>query len=96
MRLIEMEAACIFNVDTMRARIQKWGNSLALRIPRGTAEEAGLAQGSEVELRVEKGKLIVQPKPPKVYRLADLLRGVRKSNLHGEIDFGPPVGRELL
>ena len=80
----------------MRTRIQKWGNSLAVRIPRSVAEEAGLMQGTDVELKVERGKLVVHPKPPKTYRLADLLRGVRKSHLHGEIDFGPPVGRELL
>jgi len=80
----------------MKARIRKWGNSLALRIPKAAADETGLAQGSEVDLKVEQGKLIVRPRAPKVYRLADLLKGVRKSNLHGELDFGPPVGRELL
>ncbi|HTF56554.1 MAG TPA: AbrB/MazE/SpoVT family DNA-binding domain-containing protein [Planctomycetota bacterium] len=80
----------------MNTRIQKWGNSLALRIPKAAADEAGLTRGSEVDLKVEQGKLVVRPRAPKVYRLADLLRGVRKSNLHGELDFGPPVGRELL
>jgi antitoxin MazE len=80
----------------MNSRIQKWGNSLALRIPKAAADEAGLTQGSEVDLKVEQGKLVVRRRAPKVYRLADLLRGVRKSNLHGELDFGPPVGRELL
>jgi antitoxin MazE len=87
---------CIINVDTMRARIQKWGNSLALRIPRSVAEETGLAQGAEVELQVRSGRLEIRVKPAKTYRPEDLIRRIRKSNLHGEVDFGPPVGRELL
>ena len=80
----------------MNARIQKWGNSLALRIPKAAAEDAGLTQGTEVELKAGKGGLVVRPRAAKVYRLSDLLRRVRKSNLHGEVDFGGPVGRELL
>ena len=86
----------IFNVDTMKTRIQKWGHSLAMRIPKVMAEEAGLTQGSEVEVQAKKGRLIVRARPAKVYRLTDLLRKVKKSNIHGEVDFGPPVGRELL
>ena len=79
----------------MRARIQKWGGSLALKIPKSAAIVAGLAQGTEVELKAGKGGLVVRPIPAKVYRLSDLLRNVRKSQLHGEVDFGPPVGKEV-
>ena len=45
----------------MRATISKWGNSLGLRIPRGIAEDAGLTEGSTIDLRVENGRLIGEP-----------------------------------
>src|SRR5690348_14584090 len=47
--------------SAMRATICKWGNSLGLRIPRGLAEDAGLAEGSVVELRLEDGRLVAEP-----------------------------------
>jgi len=81
----------------MNARIQKWGNSLALRIPKAAAEDAGLVEGSEVDLRAVKGGLVVRPLriKKKTYTLASLLKGVRKDNLHKEVDWGPPMGREV-
>ena len=45
----------------MRATICKWGNSLGIRVPRGLAEEAGLAEGSLVDLRVENGRIVAEP-----------------------------------
>ena len=80
----------------MKARIQKWGNSLALRIPKPAAQDAGLTQGMDVDVQATKGRLVVRPRAKKVYTLASLLRGVRRSNIHPLIDFGGPVGRELL
>jgi antitoxin MazE len=79
----------------MRARVQKWGNSLALRIPETFAAEVGLEKDGEVELSVEKGRLVVVPPGPPTYTLEELLAGVKPSNLHGEIDWGPPVGKEI-
>ena len=78
----------------MRTRIQKWGNSLALRIPKPFAAEMGLEKDCEVELSVEKGRLIAEAPPSPSYTLEELLAGVRPSNLHGETDWGPPVGKE--
>jgi antitoxin MazE len=78
----------------MNTKIQKWGNSLGLRIPKSFAEEAGVEAGSEVDLAVEGGQLIVTPLRRRKYRLLDLLRKVTPSNMHEEVDTGGPVGRE--
>ena len=78
----------------MNTRIQKWGNSLGLRIPKSFAAEAGVAEGSEVDLTVEEGRLLVTPLRQRKYDLSDLLREVKPDNLHKPIDSGGPVGRE--
>ena len=78
----------------MNTKIQKWGNSLGLRIPKSFAEEAGVEAGSEVELSVKDGQLVVTPTRRRKYQLRDLLRKVTPANLHDEIDTAGPVGRE--
>ena len=78
----------------MRMQVAKWGNSLAVRIPRGFAAEAGLEEGVEVEMTVDEGEIRVRRAPGPEYRLDALLRGVRPDNLHGEVDAGGSVGRE--
>ena len=79
----------------MRTRVQKWGNSLALRIPKAFALEVGLEEDGEVDLSVDKGRLVVVPPVTPSYTLAELLADVRPSNLHAETDWGPPVGKEI-
>ena len=76
----------------MRATISKWGNSLGLRIPRGLAEDAGLAEGSLVELRVENGRLVAEPVT--VENLEALLSKVTAKNRHDELLVDSPRGRE--
>ncbi len=78
----------------MRVRVQKWGNSLALRIPRAFATETALGPGAEVDLALEGGRLIVTPLATPKYELANLLAHVTPENLHGEIETGPSVGKE--
>jgi antitoxin MazE len=78
----------------MKTRVQKWGNSLALRIPKSFAAEAGLRENAPVELSLVEGKLVVQPVAARPPTLEELLRGVTDENLHGEWDTGPAVGRE--
>ena len=77
----------------MRSRVQKWGNSLAVRIPKSFAVEAGLEEGAVVDLAFVEGKLIVTPQPERT-SLAKLLAGINADNLHDEHDFGGLVGRE--
>jgi antitoxin MazE len=79
----------------MRVRVQKWGNSLAIRIPKPFAAEAGVSQGGEVDLVVSRGRLVVAPLGAARYRLRELLAGVTASNRHREADFGGRVGREI-
>ena len=79
----------------MQTRVQKWGNSLAVRIPKSFAAEAGLHADAAVNLSLVKGKLVVQPIRPQPLTLAELLRGVTKDNLPGEWLTGPAVGKEV-
>ena len=78
----------------MRVRVQKWGNSLALRIPKPFAQDAGVREGTIVGLSVSEGRLVAAPIRARKVRLQDLLRKVTRTNLHREVQTGPPVGRE--
>lgn len=78
------------------ATIQKWGNSLAIRIPRTLAGQLEVEDGATVELRVREGELVVRPIRSKKLSLGELLRDCKPSQLHGEIDFGEDVGREVV
>jgi antitoxin MazE len=79
----------------MQARVQKWGNSLALRIPKSFATDAGLKPDQAVELSVVKGKLVVERVAPQPLTLEELLRGVTDENLPSEWATGPAVGKEV-
>ncbi len=79
----------------MQTKIQKWGNSLGLRIPKSFAQQAGVEVGSEVDLSVEDGQLIVRPMALPRYDLKELLRRVTAKNVHGDVETGRPVGREV-
>ena len=78
----------------MAARVQKWGNSLAVRIPRAFAREAGITDKSYVEIRLVGGHLELIPIAKQAYELEDLLADITDENLHGEVDGGPPAGNE--
>jgi antitoxin MazE len=78
----------------MQTKIQKWGNSLGLRIPRSFAAEAQVEEGATVDLSVENGRLLVRPLRVRKYSLNGLLRKVSRRNLHGEVSTGRAVGRE--
>ena len=79
----------------VQTKIQKWGNSLGLRIPRALAEEAGVEAGAEVDMSIRNGNLVVKPARRPRYRLAELVRRISAKNLHAEVDTGGPVGREV-
>jgi len=79
----------------MKTEIRKWGNSLAIRIPRSFAEETCLANGSEVDLKLQSGRLVITRTRKKHYDLHSLLARVRASNQHQEMDWGDPVGKEI-
>ncbi len=79
----------------MQTRIQKWGNSLALRIPKSFALNVNIKQNELVDLTVDKGKIVIKPIVEKEYSLEELLEGVSENNLHGEFDTGAPTGKEI-
>ena len=78
----------------MKTAVQRWGNSLALRIPRAYAAETQLSEGSEVELTLKSGALVVRPILRKRFSLPELLDRITPENLHGETDTGAPQGGE--
>ncbi len=74
----------------MQTTISRWGNSLALRIPRHVTEEARLAEGVCVNVEIEDGSIRVTP-TRKRFKLADLLQGETERK---EVDWGDPRGDE--
>jgi antitoxin MazE len=78
----------------MRTRVQKWGNSLALRIPKSFAAEAGLHKEGPVDISLADGELVIRPLAEPKLTLKQLLAGVTKENLHHEVDTGRAVGKE--
>jgi len=79
----------------MKTAVQRWGNSLALRIPRTYAAETRISEGSEVELTLKSGALVVRPVVRKRHALADLLKRINASNRHKAIETGQVVGKEV-
>ena len=78
----------------MRTRVQKWGNSLAVRIPKAFAEEMGIAQDSPVEVSLGENGIVVAVVQQPRYSLEELVAGINRRNLHPEFETGGPVGNE--
>lgn len=79
----------------MHTKIQRWGNSLGLRIPKAFAITAGLASDSLVDVALVEGKLVVTPLSPAYLTLNQLLAGVTEENRHGEYATGSVMGQEV-
>ncbi|MGH2785447.1 MAG: AbrB/MazE/SpoVT family DNA-binding domain-containing protein [Actinomycetota bacterium] len=78
----------------METRIQRWGNSLGVRIPKAFAEEADVDAGSAVDVTVVNGDLVLRPLRRRSYDLSTLVKGIDQGNVHEAIETGPSVGRE--
>ncbi len=78
----------------MLTRVQKWGNSIARRIPKTFADEMHITVDTAVELTIEDGRLVISPVEQPEYALEDLLALITPENVHDEVDWGEPVGRE--
>jgi antitoxin MazE len=78
----------------MKTRVQKWGNSLALRIPKYFADEVGLQKETPIEVSLADGELVIRPLTEPKLTLKQLLAKVTKDNLHHEVDTGAAVGKE--
>jgi antitoxin MazE len=79
----------------VRTRVQKWGNSLALRIPKSFAERIGLVENASIDLSLAGGRLLIEPVAEREFRLDQLLAGVTDESLHREVTTGSPVGQEV-
>lgn len=78
----------------METHLRKWGNSLAIRIPKLLAAQLGLVNHSLIEFSLRGQELVITPAKRTNLKLSDLLAGVTEENLHEAIDTGPAVGRE--
>ena len=78
----------------MRTKINKWGNSLGLRIPKLVAAEVGLEEDSLVNLTIVNGSILISPARETTLELKAMLNRVTEENLHGEVNTGPAIGRE--
>ncbi len=81
-------------VPGMRARVQKWGNSLGIRIPKAVAQESAVGEDSEVEITSKDGNIVISPLRKKAFSIRQLLSKVTAANIHVEIESGHPVGKE--
>lgn len=79
----------------MRAKVQLWGNSLALRIPKFIANQIKINNGSNVDVSLEEEKIVIRPIKDNGELLDDLLSKINEGNIHREEDFGEPVGGEI-
>ncbi|WP_055076956.1 AbrB/MazE/SpoVT family DNA-binding domain-containing protein [Pseudanabaena sp. 'Roaring Creek'] len=78
----------------MTVTIAKWGNSLAVRIPQAMAEQLQIQAGSEINIEIIDGKIILTPHRRKKYTLDELLDNMTAEHLHPEISTGVSVGNE--
>lgn len=78
----------------MDGKISLWGNSLAVRIPKAFADQADLRENSRIEILLEEKRIVIR-QPVKEWKLQTLLRGIKRSTLHDEIDWGGTNGKEV-
>ena len=77
-----------------KVAVAKWGNSLAVRLPKHLADDLGLITGTELAMGVEAGRLVASPVRARV-PLADLVKRINAGNRHAATDWGTPVGNEV-
>lgn len=84
------------DTNETRVRIERWGDSLAVKIPQSMIDSGKLMQDSLINLRLEEGALHIKPEDDiPHYDLEQLLAGMTRDQVHPEIDTGPPIGKEI-
>lgn len=78
----------------MLSTIARWGNSLAIRIPQHLLKEMQVSEGTEVDLAVVDGNLVIKPNIRKRYSLEELVAAITPENLHTEVETGAALGNE--
>ena len=79
----------------MRVTVKKWGNSAAVRLPASVMHATHLELDEVVEVRADRGRIVIERIPRRKYELSELLKGITKKNKHSAIDFGSAVGEEI-
>ena len=79
----------------MRAQVKKWGNSASVRIPASVMEAASLSIDQAVDVREENGRVVIEPVKAPKYDLDEMIAAISPDNVYEEIDWGPPVGKEI-
>ncbi len=79
----------------MQTQIKKWGNSLALRIPKSMADQLAIKTDTQDEIPLVRGQLIIKLIPELKLTLTELLEGINEDNVHHEIEVGAAVGKEV-
>lgn len=80
----------------MIAKTAQWGNSIGVRIPKELAKRAGIGVDTSVEIGEADDGIVIRPVGRKEYSLKELVKGITRQNRHDEVDFGRPVGKEIL
>ena len=80
----------------MQVTLKKWGNSIAVRLPSPLLKEASLTENQRVEISAKKGAIVIKPLRARRYTLAELVERIGPKNRHDSVEFGRPIGRELL
>jgi antitoxin MazE len=79
----------------MKTKIQKWGNSLAVRLPKSVVEQKSLFEGEGVSIAIKDGVIVIEQHKKLKYTLEELAGKITPENRHAEIDWGKPVGKEV-
>jgi antitoxin MazE len=80
----------------MEAIIRKWGNSPAVRLNSSAMKIAAFDVEQRVTIKASKGRIVIEPADKFEFSLDDLVAGITPDNVHGEADFGGPMGKEVL
>ena len=80
----------------MEAVIKKWGNSPAVRLNVAAMKAAAFEIEQHVTIKATKGRIVIEPVENLDFKLENLVAGITRQNVHDEVDFGGPVGREAL
>jgi len=80
----------------MTTKIQKWGNSLGIRLPKALIENTPFSLGTEVVFNQKGSELILKPVKRKYPSLKEIMKGMTRANFEPELDWGPDVGQEII
>jgi antitoxin MazE len=84
----------VYTRCSVETKVQKWGNSLGVRIPRALAADVRLRPGTSVRISAEDESIVIRPLDRPTVTLGDMLKRVTRANLHHEVDTGEPRGNE--